>query len=177
MSLLATMAATLPLLFEAGDDSRFYLAELGGTVVKEQTGQPFPSPVPVRVRLYAGDTRVTEAHADLSGRYTVKALPGTYEVKVLLGDQEALAEQVTLTSGSWRRDLRVPAPGRGFMPPLVASTSRESDLGTGGSGMAGRASIGLLLNTARPPLLGPAQEREGTWWEELLRKPLPVRAE
>lgn len=173
MSLLATMAATLPLLLGAGEDSRFYMAELGGSVVKEETGQPFPSPVPVRIRLYAGDTRVTEAEADLSGKYTVRALPGTYQVKVLLGSQEALAEEVTLTSGSWRRDLKVPAPGRAFMPPLVASTRLESNAGVGGSGMAEGASVGLLLNTARPPLMG----TKGSWWEELLQKPLPVRAE
>ncbi|HZI12643.1 MAG TPA: hypothetical protein VE153_19830 [Myxococcus sp.] len=166
MSLLATMAATLPLLLGTGDDSRFYMAELGGTVVKEGTGQPFPSPVPVRVGLYDGDTRVAEAHADLSGRYTVKALPGTYEVKVLLGTQEALAEPVTLTSGSWRRDLRVPAPGRAFTPSLVASTDSERDTGTGGSGTAG----GFLKDTSRSYLFGLDAKGEPTWLKELLRK-------
>ncbi len=171
MSLLTTMAATLPLLLGTGgtgEDSRFYMAELGGTVMKGETGQPFPSPVPVRVRLYDGDTRVAEAHADLSGKYTVKALPGTYQVKVLLGTQEAHAEPVTLTSGSWRRDLRVPAPGRAFTPPLVASTgSEESNTGTGGSGTAG----GFLQDSSRSYLLGLDAKGEPTWLKELLRRP------
>jgi hypothetical protein len=165
MSLLATMAATVPLLLGTGEESRFYMAELGGSVVKGETGQPFPSPVPVRVRLYDGDTHVAEAQADLSGKYTVKALPGTYQVKVLLGTQEAHTEPVTLTSGSWRRDLRVPAPGRDFTPPLVASTdSEERDTGTGGSGSAG----GFQRDTSRSYLLGLDTKGEPTWLKELL---------
>jgi hypothetical protein len=86
-------------------------AELGGLVLDSRSGKAFPSPVPVKVSLYADEGLcISETLADVSGGYSLEAPPGQYWVRVVVGKDEVLSERLTLGSVSTFRSLRVSSP-------------------------------------------------------------------
>jgi hypothetical protein len=104
----------------------FSAAELGGLVLDSRSGEAFPSPVPVKVSLYADEGLcLSETLADAAGRYSIDAPPGRYWVRVVVGKNEVLSERVTLGSASTARSYRVAAPWAEpkLLPPILARQS------------------------------------------------------
>lgn len=153
MNLLATVGATLPLLVGGGDNVPFYMAELGGAVVEQQSGQPFQSPVPVSIRLQSNGECIAGTSAGLDGRYTLRAPPGEYWAQILLGKEEVLAEKVMLAAGSSQKDFRVPSAVTTPARSPEASGSNPESAGIGGSSLAGQ---GVFNGAHRAELLVPS---------------------
>jgi hypothetical protein len=101
-------------------------AELGGLVLDSQSAEAFPSPVPVKVSLYADEGLcLAETQVDAAGRYSLEAPPGRYWVRVVVGKDEVLSERVTLGSASTAKSYRVTAPWAEpkMPPPILARQS------------------------------------------------------
>jgi hypothetical protein len=166
MSAIATAAMCLSLALGGESIPGAEVAELGGRLVEQQTGQPLRMPVLASVRAFNGDTCVAEARVDDSGRYGLQVTPGTYWLQVLHGNTELANEQVRVEPGSWTRDISVSTPVLLAEPALVARGAeprpdkpREREEGIGGSGMAG-------MDEQAPPL--PPLPPSPQWWEGVI---------
>ncbi len=104
--MLNVLATCLPLVL----GGPMAVAELAGSVWQRVDGRAFPTPVPVRVRLFDGGLCVAEAWADANGAYRLTARPGAYWLQVLAGEIEVHAEPVRLDAGSFARSFVVDFP-------------------------------------------------------------------
>jgi hypothetical protein len=156
------------------------VTELGGRLVEQQTGERLRMPMLASVRAFDGDTCVAEARVDDSSHYALRLTPGTYWLQVLHGDTEIGAEQVSVESGSWTRDLSVNTPELLAEPSLVAQggnarpAGRSEGEGIGGAGTAGQEDsllptlptspewldsvVDSAVNPVRPPWAPPDQQ-------------------
>jgi hypothetical protein len=121
--------ALLPLLLgePAWPNSSMQTAELGGTVIDGITKRPFPSPVPVVLKLYADGECVASAQVDPLGRYSLVSPPGDYWLQLLVGDREQHLEHVLLHGGSWQRDFILPLGGLRSEVVAHATSPAERD--------------------------------------------------
>lgn len=125
MALIAFLGAASALLLQGGDAPDSHVTELGGTIVEARSGEPFPSPVPVEIRLYSDSACVSTTMADATGHYALSVSPGSYWLVAAVGGQEAAVEHVTLRPGSWLHHLRLPPAESDVLPawPLAAADS------------------------------------------------------
>jgi hypothetical protein len=154
--------------------------ELGGRVVEQASGLPFPSPVPVLLRLseplapFEGLASQLEARPGLDGHFVLELSPGTYQAEVWLGGQLAHSELLMLTPGSHWKEFRIVMPFSESAPLVARATGRpggahslQEGTGTGGSGTALTPDpAGLPGHFRLAPELEPLPDwlREGQLW-------------